>query len=60
MDITKRILEEKFKEYNSLYFDNKLTKPKFFFFLMIKEIMVEFCQVRETVKYQQKYGFQKC
>ena len=31
MDITKRILEEKFKEYNSLYFNNKLTKPKFFF-----------------------------
>ncbi len=32
MDITKKILEEKFKEYNSLYFNNKLTKPKFFFF----------------------------
>jgi len=31
MNITKRILEEKFKEYNSLYFNNKLTKPKFFF-----------------------------
>lgn len=31
MEITKTILEQKFNQYNELYFENKLTKPKFFF-----------------------------
>lgn len=31
MEVTKAILENKFSLYNNLYFNNKLTKPKFFF-----------------------------
>lgn len=31
MEITKAILENKFNYYNHLLFNNKLTKPKFFF-----------------------------
>ncbi len=32
MEITKVMLKDRFNQYNELYFEGKLTKPKFFFF----------------------------